>query len=134
VSATTLNPSSTTDPEANVASPSSVAQPFSRSSTSNTIVSFRTAETLPGGIGQEDDQNSTLPVLRALSSFDTNINNGTVTSVNAQRAVESVARYDLILLLVTMANQDSWDDCKRALLRLDPGWFLGRCAIVITEG
>ncbi|KAF9154628.1 hypothetical protein BG015_000394 [Linnemannia schmuckeri] len=32
-----------------------------------------------------------------------------------------------------MANQDSWDDCKRALLRLDPGWFLGRVAIVVTE-
>ncbi|KAG0077075.1 hypothetical protein BGZ90_007747 [Linnemannia elongata] len=32
-----------------------------------------------------------------------------------------------------MANRDSWDDCKRAILRLDPGWFLGRVAIVVTE-
>ncbi|KAG0283395.1 hypothetical protein BGZ96_012236 [Linnemannia gamsii] len=128
--------SSTTDPSANATLPSittNVAQPCSRSSTSNTNVSFRTAETLPGGIGQEDGQNSTLPVLRALPSIDNNINSSAETGVNAQGAVESVARYDLILLLVTMSNQDSWDDCKQALLRLDPGWFLGRCAIVVTE-
>lgn len=136
----TLTPSFT-DPAANngsnsTTSPStttSVAQPFNRSSSSSTKVSFRTAESIPDGIRHEDGQVSLLPIFKALPPT-INISSSTVTGLNDQGAVDSVARYDLILLLITMANRDSWDDCKRAILRLDPGWFLGRVAIVVTEG
>ncbi|KAK5816186.1 hypothetical protein F5H01DRAFT_343868 [Linnemannia elongata] len=109
-----------------------VAQPFNRSSSSSTKVSFRTAESIPDGIRHEDGQVSLLPIFKA---FPPTVNNSssTVTGLNDQGAVDSVTRYDLILLLITMANRDSWDDCKRAILRLDPGWFLGRVAIVVTE-
>ncbi|KAF9134163.1 hypothetical protein BGW39_007901 [Mortierella sp. 14UC] len=102
-------------------------QPFIRSSTSNTNVRFRTAETLPKVVGLADGQSSTLTVYKG-------VDNNTTTGVNDYTSVvDSVTRYDLILFVVSMANQDSWNDCKRALLRLDPGWFLGRCAIVVTE-
>ncbi|KAF9909020.1 hypothetical protein EC991_009203 [Linnemannia zychae] len=102
-------------------------QSFSRSSKSNTDVRFRTAETLPRVIGLTDGQNSTFPVYKGVEDI-------TTTDVNDQTSViDSVVRYDLILFVVSMANQDSWNNCKQGLLRLDPGWFLGRCAIVITE-
>ncbi|KAK3833992.1 MAG: hypothetical protein J3R72DRAFT_452725 [Linnemannia gamsii] len=103
------------------------AHSFDRSSTSNTNVMFRTAETLPRVIGQADGQSSLLSVLKGADS------NATTGAYDQATVVDSVARYDLILFVVDMANQDSWDDCKRSLLRLDPGWFLGRCAIVVTE-
>lgn len=35
--------------------------------------------------------------------------------------------------MVNMSNRASWDDCKRWLRKLDPGWFLGRCVIVVTR-
>lgn len=136
----TLIPSST-DSVANkgnnsTTSPSTatnIAQPFNRSSSSSTKVSFRTAESIPDGIRHEDGQVSLLPVFKALPPTINN-SSSTMTGLNDQGAVDSVARYELILLLITMANRDSWDDCKRAILRLDPGWFLGRVAIVVTEG
>jgi hypothetical protein len=103
-------------------------QSFLRSFTSNTNVRFRTAEILPKVMGPMDVQSSTLPVINGVESI-------TTTDVNDQTSVvDSVTRYDLILFVISMANQDSWNDCKQALLRLDPGWFLGRCAIVVTEG
>jgi len=84
-------------------------------------------------IGLEDGKGSTLPVLKGPSSTANNSNND-VTMNSEKGVVESVAQYDLILLMVNMSNQESWDECKKAFLRLDPGWFLGRCAIVVTEG
>ncbi|KAK3828743.1 MAG: centromere protein M (CENP-M)-domain-containing protein [Benniella sp.] len=47
--------------------------------------------------------------------------------------MESVARYDLIVFMVNMSNRASWDECRHSLRQLDPGWFLGRCALVVTQ-
>ncbi|KAI7820053.1 centromere protein M (CENP-M)-domain-containing protein [Gamsiella multidivaricata] len=91
---------------------------------SNTDISFRTAETLP--LEKDGHISATLPLLRRFAS-EHSVKQATET------VVESVVRYDLILFMVNMTNRISWDECKGSLLQLDPGCFLGRCAIVITR-
>ncbi|KAG0258909.1 hypothetical protein BG011_002995 [Mortierella polycephala] len=95
---------------------------------SNTDIRFRTAETLPLGATPGSDI-SILPLLRHL---DTQVAD-TSSSPSNGHVVESVMRYDLMLLMVNMTNKKSWEECKRALLCLDPSWFMGRCAVVVTR-
>ncbi|KAG0054487.1 hypothetical protein BGZ83_011174 [Gryganskiella cystojenkinii] len=90
-------------------------------------IQFRTIENLP----------SDSSVLRPFSP-ETNISHGGKdiipgTAVIGTAAVESVNRYDLILLMVNMTDKGSWDRCQQALLKMDPGWLLGKCAIVVTR-
>ncbi|KAF9965966.1 hypothetical protein BGZ70_003688 [Mortierella alpina] len=96
-----------------------------RNPPSNTDIRFRTAETLPLDISSASDSttSSTLPLLRKSDQ----------ASSIPETTVEPGTRYDLILLMVNMTNRVSWDECKRSLLHLDAGWFLGRCAIVVTQ-
>ncbi|KAF9942460.1 hypothetical protein BGZ67_001442 [Mortierella alpina] len=99
-----------------------------RNPPSNTDIKFRTAETLPIDISNPSNSNasttsSTLPLLRTSDQ----------TALVPKTTVEPGTRYDLILLMVNMTNRVSWDECKRSLLCLDAGWFLGRCAIVVTQ-
>ncbi|KAF9105490.1 hypothetical protein BGX27_009586 [Mortierella sp. AM989] len=94
-------------------------------SKSNTSVNFRTAETLPLEISGH--RASTLSLLRPLdvASLD--------KTSSARSIVEPITRYDLILFMVNMSSRTSWEETKRSLLQLDPDWFLGRCAIVVTR-
>ncbi|KAF9360414.1 hypothetical protein BGX34_007780 [Mortierella sp. NVP85] len=94
-------------------------------SKSSTDVNFRTAEVLPLGFAGPTAP-SALPVIR---SFNTEQSPGNTS----QAPMESVARYDLIVFMVNMSNRASWDECRHSLRQLDPGWFLGRCALVVTQ-
>ncbi|KAF9969864.1 hypothetical protein BGZ73_007602 [Actinomortierella ambigua] len=42
-------------------------------------------------------------------------------------------RYDIILIIVDMTNKKSWIDCQKSLRHLEPSWFLGHCALVVTK-
>ncbi|KAI1320174.1 hypothetical protein EDD11_001778 [Mortierella claussenii] len=94
-------------------------------STIRTNISFRTSELLP--IANEVTNTSPLSLLRSFNTTD-------LTGGEGQEVMESVTSYDLILFMVNMSNHASWENCKRSLLRLDSDWFLGRCAIVVTQG
>ncbi|KAF9435816.1 hypothetical protein BGZ76_005470 [Entomortierella beljakovae] len=96
-------------------------------SKSNTNVSFRTSEDLP-----LDGSGLRAPVLSILRPLDVTLSiNPPMSTLTG--SVESVLRYDLILLMVNMSNLVSWETAKRSLLQLDPRWLLGRCALVITR-
>ncbi|CAO3571255.1 unnamed protein product [Mortierella alpina] len=96
-----------------------------RSPPSNTDIQFRTAEILPLDLSSPSDPTASvaLPLLRTSDPAGS----------TSRTTVEPGTRYDLILLMVNMTNRVSWDECKRSLLHLDAGWFLGRCAIVVTQ-
>jgi len=105
---------------------------------SNTDIRFRTAETLPFEDSLDQaSPSSHLPVLRSYVGYtppeQPTAATGTIASL-APEVVESTARYDLILFMVSISNRDSWEDCKKYLQQLDPAWFFGRCAIVVTQG
>ncbi|KAF9184403.1 hypothetical protein BGZ50_003723 [Haplosporangium sp. Z 11] len=104
----------------------SLASPISP--VSNTDIHFRTAEALSLG-ATPGSNTSTLPLLQHLDTQAA----GTSPSSSKGHVVESVMRYDLMLLMVNMTNKESWEECKQALLCLDPNWFLGRCAVVVTK-
>ncbi|KAI8605088.1 hypothetical protein EDD21DRAFT_364469 [Dissophora ornata] len=99
------------------------------SKTSNTDVTFRTAETVPLQI---PPPNTGIPTLTLFRDFNTESSSKKPSTITGT-VVDSIARYDLILFMVNMTNKASWNECKAALLQLDPGWFLGRCAIVVTR-
>ncbi|KAF8972832.1 hypothetical protein BGZ46_010034 [Entomortierella lignicola] len=97
---------------------------------SNTNVNFRTAESLPINEILEPPGASSLSLLRPL---DTTTTSASSKSSSTRPVVESTTRYDLVLFMVDMSNRLSWEGTKRSLLQLDPGWFFGRCAIVVTR-
>ncbi|KAF9917460.1 hypothetical protein BX616_000914 [Lobosporangium transversale] len=88
----------------------------------NTDVNFRTAESLSFAVSGPGAAPK-MPLIRPFNNDQQSI----------PGVMESVTRYDLILFMVNMSNHTSWEDCKQSLLQLDPGWFLGHCAIVITR-
>ncbi|KAG0320606.1 hypothetical protein BG000_003504 [Podila horticola] len=132
---TTAPPSSSSD----ATTPSSPPPRIRPTTASNTDISFRTAETLPfeDSPVQISSPSSHLPVLRSYAGYTPTEKptpaTATAESLAAPEVVESSARYDLILFMVSISNRDSWDDCKKYLQQLDPAWFFGRCAIVVTQ-
>ncbi|KAG0340863.1 hypothetical protein BG004_006241 [Podila humilis] len=102
---------------------------------SNTNVRFRTAETLPsdekkkkGIVEYRSTEISRLPVLRTFDDDEDDLETTTTTTAKAKaktlsalmedsdsttitpRSVDSIARYDLIVFMVSLINRDSWED------------------------
>ncbi|KAG0355520.1 hypothetical protein BG005_005538 [Podila minutissima] len=133
----TTTPPPSTSPD--TITPSSPPPRIRPTTASNTDISFRTAETLPfeDSPNQISSPSSRLPVLRSYAGYTPADKptpaTATTESLTAPEVVESTARYDLILFMVSISNQDSWEDCKKYLQQLDPAWFFGRCAIVVTQ-
>ncbi|KAG0026483.1 hypothetical protein BGZ81_006324 [Podila clonocystis] len=98
-----------------------------------------TAETLPfeDSPYQISSPSCRLPVLRSYAGYTPAEKptpaTATAESLASPEVIESSARYDLILFMVSISNRDSWEDCKKYLQQLDPAWFFGRCAIVVTQ-
>ncbi|KAG0326933.1 hypothetical protein BGZ99_008697 [Dissophora globulifera] len=117
---------------------------------SNTDVYFRTAEELPllilGPGSSQGASTLSLPLLRAFSDEVEPSNLPSTSTLTPTMAsalkknrdedvavVDSVARYDLILFLIDMTNRTSWEQTKTSVMQLDPAWFLGHCAFVVTR-
>ncbi|KAI9240964.1 MAG: hypothetical protein BYD32DRAFT_407131 [Podila humilis] len=132
-----LAPMTTTNLPSETITPSSPPPRIRPTTASNTDIMFRTAEILP--FEDSPDQASTLsrlPMLRSYAGYTLPEQPTTATATAASLApeiIESAARYDLILFMVSISNRDSWEDCKKYLQQLDPAWFFGRCAIVVTQ-
>ncbi|GJJ68239.1 hypothetical protein EMPS_00585 [Entomortierella parvispora] len=106
-------------------------------SSSTNSIQFRTSESLPAACSVfksfGKDQGDTTTTTALARRDTTSKTPGPNTNASESTVALSVNRYDLILLMVSMTDKGSWDRCKQALQKLEPSWFLGRCAIVVTR-